>query len=117
MRPLLPLVSLLAFTAAPLLAQEGYRDTPILPGTSWHVHDPDRPKPPVVTPGETFSHMAPAPSDATVLFNGKDLSEWTDPQGEAAKWKVQDGYTESAKGTGMIRTKGKFADFQLHLEF
>lgn len=98
-------------------AQDGYKDTPIIPGTPWHVHDSDRPKPTVVTPGETFSHLAPAPSDATVLFDGHDLSRWTDPKGEAAKWKVEDGYFEAVRGTGMIRTKDKFADFQLHLEF
>jgi len=55
---------------------EGFKDTPMLPGTKWHVHDPDRPLPPVVTPGKTFSHEAPAPSDAVVLFDGKDLSKW-----------------------------------------
>ena len=49
----------------------GFTDTPILPGQKWHVHDPDRPHPKVVTPGATPG--AP-PSDATVLFDGKDLS-------------------------------------------
>ena len=51
----------------------GFTDTPILPGLKWHVHDPDRPHPPVVTPGAT--PYAP-PSDAIVLFDGKDLSKW-----------------------------------------
>ena len=54
---------------------EGFRDTPLLPGGKWHVHDPDRPQPRVVTPGATFSQNAPAPSDAEVLFDGKDLSK------------------------------------------
>src|SRR5262245_19112674 len=39
----------------------GYKDTPMLPGTEWHVHDGDRPQPRIVTPGKTFSHLAPAP--------------------------------------------------------
>src|ERR1043166_2991367 len=59
----------------------GYKDTPMLPGQPWHVHDPDRPVPHLVTPGETFSHGAPPPSDAVVLFDGKDLSKWKSEKG------------------------------------
>ncbi|MEO5959475.1 MAG: DUF1080 domain-containing protein [Opitutaceae bacterium] len=98
-------------------ADLGYKDTPIIPGTEWHVHDSDRPSPSVVTPGQSFSHLAPAPSDAIVLFDGKDLERWSDRSGGEAKWKIGDGYFESVRGTGMIRTKDKLADFQLHLEF
>jgi len=94
----------------------GYTDTPIIPGTKWHVHDPDRPLPRVVTPGATFSHNAPPPSDAVVLFDGKDLSKWKGDNGDA-KWKVENGYMEIVKGTGSIRTRDEFGDFQLHLEF
>src|SRR5262245_51304299 len=50
----------------------GYRDTPLLPGTNWHVHDDQRPAPRVVTPGDGTA----APSDARVLFDGRDLSHW-----------------------------------------
>jgi hypothetical protein len=95
---------------------DGFRDTPMQPGGKWHVHDPDRPQPPVITPGETFSHNAPAPSDAEVLFDGKDLSKWQTAGGEDATWKVQDGHVETQRGGG-IRTRGKWADFQLHVEF
>ncbi len=42
---------------------DGFRDTPMIPGTPWHLHDPDRPQPRVVTPGATFSQAAPAPSE------------------------------------------------------
>lgn len=94
----------------------GYKDTPILPGQAWHVHDPDRPRPRVVTPAETFSHDAPPPSDAVVLFDGKDLSKWSGDKGEAG-WKVENGYMEAVKGAGNIRTKEQFGDFQLHVEF
>jgi hypothetical protein len=94
----------------------GYKDTPIIPGTTWHVHDSDRARPPIVTPGKSFSHMAPPPSDAIVLFDGSDLSKWSGPDGEA-KWKVENGYMEVAPKSGSIRTKERFADFQLHLEF
>ncbi|MCF7765725.1 MAG: DUF1080 domain-containing protein [Verrucomicrobia bacterium] len=95
----------------------GYSNTPIIPGTQWHVHDGDRPQPRLVQPGETFSHMAPAPADAIVLFDGKDLSKWSDGSGGAAKWKIQDGFMEVAPKTGSIQTRERFDDFQLHIEF
>lgn len=95
----------------------GYQDTPIIPGTNWHVHDGLRPQPPVVTPAEQFSHQAPAPSDATVLFNGKDLSAWQNPSGGPAGWEVKNDYFEAKPGGGLIRSVQKFGDFQLHLEF
>jgi hypothetical protein len=67
-----------------VLAQElGYSDTPIIPGTPWHVHDGKRPQPRVVTPGSTSSPSAP--SDATVLFDGKDLSKWESSRGGEPK--------------------------------
>src|SRR6185312_14232299 len=72
----------------------GYKDTPLVPGTQWHVHDGDRPQPRIVTPGATFSHQAPAPSDAIVLFDGKDLSKWQNGDGSPAKWKVDNGFME-----------------------
>jgi hypothetical protein len=96
---------------------DGFRDTPMLPGSPWHVHDPDRPQPPIVTPGATFSQGAPAPSDAEVLFDGKDLSQWQNAQGGDAAWKVADGYVETAAKGGGIRTRGKWTDFQLHVEW
>jgi hypothetical protein len=95
---------------------DGFRDTPLIPGTKWHLHDPDRPQPPVVTPGAAFSQGAAAPSDAEVLFDGKDLSKWVNTRGQPATWKVQDGYVETQSGGG-IRTRGKWADFQLHVEW
>ena len=94
----------------------GYKDTPMLPGQPWHVHDSDRPVPHPVTPAETFSHGAPPPSDAIVLFDGKDLSKW-ECDGGPARWKVENGYMEVVKDSGNIRTKEEFGDFQLHLEF
>src|ERR1041385_2251541 len=78
----------------------GYKDTPVLPGQPWHVHDPDRPVPRVVTPGEAFSHGAPPPSDAVRLFDGKDLSGWTGTSNSPVKWKVENGYMEVVKGAG-----------------
>ncbi len=110
------IVAVLTAADAPGKKGVGYTTTPLIPGTKWHVHDGDRPAPPVVTPGATFSHLAPPPSDATVLFDGKDLSKWSGPGGEA-KWKIEDGFMEVAPKAGSIQTKDKFADFQLHLEF
>jgi hypothetical protein len=109
-----------AFTMSALFsnlsrAGEGYTDTPMQPNGKWHVHDSNRPIPAVVTPGETFSHMAPAPSDATVLFDGKDFSKWQGEKGDV-KWKIEDGYMETTH-TGRIRTKDEFGDFQLHIEW
>src|ERR1700748_2016380 len=56
----------------------GFKDTPMLPGGKWHVHDSDRPFPKVVTPGKpsTQDAVGTAPSDAIVLFDGKDLDRW-----------------------------------------
>jgi hypothetical protein len=118
---------LLSFTAAALAASAsafaaegkslGYNDTPMIPGTQWHVHDGDRPQPRVITPGAQFSQMASAPSDAIVLFDGKDLSKWEHGDGSPAKWKIENGYMEVVPKSGILRTKDKFGDFQLHLEF
>jgi hypothetical protein len=57
------------------------------------------------------------PSDATVLFDGKDLSAWRSINGGDAKWKLKDGYVEVAPGTGDIATRQEFGDCQLHVEF
>lgn len=100
----------------PAPAIDGFRDTPMLPSSRWHLHDPDRPQPRVVTPGATFSQSAPAPSDAEVLFDGTDLTHWQSARGGEATWKVAEGYLETGRGGG-IRTRGRWADFQLHLEF
>jgi hypothetical protein len=111
---------------AGLVAQEqkknpGYTDTAILPGQKWHVHDSNRPHPNHVTPGPVLG--AP-PSDAIVLFDGKDLSRWTQRGRGAdrgkmvdAKWKVVDGYFECEPGTGSLVTRDKFGDVQLHIEW
>lgn len=107
----------MVMTATAQKPKLGYKDTPIIPGTEWHVHDGDRPQPRVVTSGSSFSHQAAPPSDAIVLFDGKDLSQWQGGGGKPARWKVEGGYMEVAPKSGSIRTKQGFADFQLHLEF
>jgi len=72
-------------------------------------------EPPVVTPGATFSHGAPPPSDAIVLFDGKDLSAWQTQDGKAPNWKIENGYAEVHQGG--ITTKAEFGDIQLHIEW
>lgn len=75
------------------------------------------PQPSVVTPGNTQDISQPAPSDAFILFDGKDLSQWENTKGDAAAWIVQHGLFTVKKGTGDIQTKRVFNDFQLHLEW
>ena len=75
------------------------------------------PEPKVVTPGPTDS--AP-PSDAIVLFDGKNLDQWVNTSDKApANWTVNNGVmtVSKAKGAGNIETKRSFHNYQLHLEW
>ncbi|MBR3651283.1 MAG: DUF1080 domain-containing protein [Victivallales bacterium] len=97
----------------------GYSDTPIIPGSCWHVHDGDRPQPRVVNPGSFSTQETPGvpPSDAIVLFDGKCLCNWLGKDNKEAQWKLENGYMEVVPGTGNIHTRTEFGDCQLHLEF
>jgi hypothetical protein len=101
----------------------GYTDTPKLPNSPWRVHDRNRPQPKMVVPGDKPG--AP-PSDAIVLFDGRDFSEW-----EPAEEKnfgsaygrhvldpkiIQDGSFDIMQ-TGWMQTKRHFGDCQLHIEW
>lgn len=66
------------------------------------------PEPPVVDPGP----VGGPPSDAIVLFDGTDLSQFDGGEG----WKIEEGYAEVA-GKGGITSKQAFGDCQLHVEF
>lgn len=85
----------------------------------WMVHDVNRPAPVVVTPGieSRQNEAGRAPSDAIVLFDGKDFSGWTSRRGRPARWIVRDGYMETVKDTGPVMTKQSFGSCQLHIEF
>jgi Domain of Unknown Function (DUF1080) len=72
------------------------------------------PKPKKITAGVNAGE---APSDANILFDGKDLSKWTTEKGEPAKWDVTDGVLTVTKGLGIIQTKQTFGDCQLHIEW
>ena len=107
----IPFAKLLAFTtligvAGPLSAQSKPEDTEI-----WS------PEPKIVTPGATD---AQPPSDAIVLFDGKNLDNWVSSKDQSpARWTVSgDVLTVSkAPGVGNIQTKQTFKDYQLHIEW
>jgi hypothetical protein len=110
MRPVLhPLqFAIVVAMVVPLFAQEKPKpeDTEI-----W------QPEPKIVTPGATDS--AP-PSDALVLFDGKNLDAWVSAQDHSpAKWIVHDGIVTVSKeaGVGNIETKRSFKNYQLHVEW
>ncbi len=85
----------------------------------WKVHDLQRPQPKVISPGtgSTTEKAGAPPSDAIVLFDGRNLSEWRTPKNDAPKWKVENGYFEVVDKTGPILTKQTFGDCQLHIEW
>jgi hypothetical protein len=87
----------------------GYKDTPVLPWCGFHVHDPDRPAPKRINPGPAPA-AAPIPSDAILLFDGKDLSRWESNQG-----RMVEGTLEAGKGN--LSSREKFGSMQLHLEW
>ena len=90
----------------------------------WRQHELNRPHAPPVTPASTLG--AP-PADATVLFDGRDLSAFVAGRPPApgaaaaaptpATWKVENGYVEAVPRGGSIRTKESFGDVQLHAEW
>ena len=57
------------------------------------------------------------PESAIILFNGKDLSNWTTRNGDPARWSVEDGVMSVTARGGDIMTEERFTDFMLHLEF
>ena len=97
----------------------GYDDTPYISGTSWRVHDCERPQPPIVTPGTESTPEAPgaAPSDAVALCDGTDLSQWVDTDGAPAGWTLEGGVMTVVPKTGNIQTAEPFGDCQLHVEW
>jgi hypothetical protein len=73
------------------------------------------PIPKVVVPGKTFSN---APSDAIILFDGKNLDEWVSAKDQSpAKWTVANDVITVNKAVGDIETKRKFTSYQLHIEW
>ncbi|GAA5481013.1 hypothetical protein Hsar01_00218 [Haloferula sargassicola] len=83
-------------------------DHPLLPGTPWVVHDGTRPQPPVV--GNAGAVVVPPPADAEVLFDGRSLDAFREPE-----WRIERGILV-AQGADLI-TKREFGALQLHLEW
>ncbi len=77
--------------------------------TEWYY-----PVPAKVEPGKTQNS---APSDAIILFDGKDFSQWTNTKGESPEWEISNGAMVIKPGSGAIITKTHFGDCQLHIEF
>lgn len=83
-----------------------------LGGIAFMAQAADWPEPPVIDPGPPGG----IPSDAIVLFDGKDLSAWRNAQGEPARWEIKDGVA-IVNGTGNIFTKQEFGACQVHIEW
>jgi len=102
-------IRMLALTAATFILQQSFAQQGDPKATEvW------QPEPKIITPA---SDNKP-PSDAIVLFDGKNLDEWVSvADSTPAKWIVSDGIFTVNKNTGNIQTKRSFTDYQLHLEW
>jgi len=106
-------INLLVFTYVNSAAQEPKNDLVRMSPQMTEIMGPEvRIITPGVNPGDP-------PSDAIILFNDTlDVNkEWTDYNGNPTKWIVKDGELVCLKGSGNIKTKRKFDDFQLHIEW
>jgi len=87
----------------------------------WAIHDWNRPQPPRVEPLPYDAEKAKPPVGAVVLFDGTEaaLANWEcdKPEGGASKWIVKDGALQCVPKSGYVRTKAKFGDCQLHVEW
>jgi hypothetical protein len=102
-------ITVIASATTPLFAQD-HRNVVTNP-TKPDVTEFWDPEVKVISPGIV-------PSDAIILFDGKNLDNWeTVKDGSPAKWKVEDGKMTVVKGAGNISTKKKFTDYQLHVEW
>lgn len=102
-------IAILVLTGSPFLTTRA-QEKPKASDTEFYT-----PVPVVVTPGAMNSN---APSDAIILFDGKNLNEWVSVKDNgSAKWIVNNGAFTVDKSTGNIETKRKFNNYQLHIEW
>ncbi|NLN92382.1 MAG: DUF1080 domain-containing protein [Candidatus Hydrogenedens sp.] len=86
-----------------------------LDGVLVHESDPElAPQPPIVTPG---SIPGMPPSDAIVLFNGKNTDGWSAEDGSTSQWIVKNAVLQPVEDSGTIRTVKEFGSCQLHVEW
>ncbi len=97
---------ILCFIAYSIQAQDAENKAPLT--EVW------KPEVRVVNAGPTD---ASPPSDAIILFDGKNTSAWQTQDGNPIKWKVEDGIMTITAGSGNIVTKQSFGDCQLHIEW
>ncbi len=104
---LIHFASIAFFFAAVLAISNGADLLQMIAGAAEYIAPVVWPQPPVVQPGTNGS----PPSDAIVLFDGKDMSAFKDGQ----DWKVEDGCAVAAKHD--LYTKQAFGDCQVHVEW
>ncbi|MBV9761561.1 MAG: DUF1080 domain-containing protein [Acidobacteriaceae bacterium] len=114
----LALITLLA-PAATLIARQATAPASTQAPSTGNAKPEDtevwEPVPKAVTPGDT---CGAAPSDAIILFDGKNLDEWVSVRDKSpAKWTVADGVLTVSKSEGNIETKRSFKNYQLHIEW
>ena len=80
-------------------------------------HDRDCPRPRVIEVAPAARTPAAPPSDAIILFSGRDLSHWRSAEGRPPGWKIAKQILEVVPGSGPIQTMSGFGDVQLHLEW
>src|SRR5207247_2335861 len=105
----IPLLKLLLSVA---FALTGASHSGAQPDPNWLDHDRARPLPAVIT-GATASSQEQAgkpPSDAIILFDGQNLSNWVAMDGSPTKWIIKDGVMECVRGSGYVRTLQCFGD-------
>ena len=78
----------------------------------------ERARPDIISPGTASTNEQPGkpPSDAIILFDGRNLDNFEHKGGKAPQWKVENGYTEVTR-TGQIISKQSFSDAQIHIEW
>ena len=118
-RRLFALMTLLSFAVLGISTEMATRIASGQTESRWNIHDRNRPTPSVVEPGTTGTQETAGrpPSDAVVLFDGKDLSQWQMKDGGPPKWKLEKGYLEVVSESGSMVTKRGFGDCQLHIEW
>lgn len=118
---LLPLAALSLLVTLPVCAQQSAQppaQQPARPQGRPEDTEVYTPVPPVVTPAPNAGLTTAAPSDAIVLFDGRDLSQWVAVKdGSPASWTVADGILTVNKPAGNIETKRRFTNYQLHIEW